>query len=65
MTLDRIVRPIHPDDGTAFCVDSSTGSFGDESDLSAPYGAWLDSLVSGPLFRVFDAPAPVTGMAPA
>jgi hypothetical protein len=40
MTLDRIGRPIHPDDGAALSANSWPASLGEESDLPAPYAAW-------------------------
>ena len=65
MKLDQIARLLHPKDGTAFGVDSSAASLRGEIDLSAPYAGWLDSLLSGWLLRISDAPAHPTDTAPA
>jgi hypothetical protein len=58
MTLERIGWPNHPNHGAAFGADPWPESSGKGIDLSAPYAAWFDSFMSGPLFRVSDAPPP-------
>ena len=59
------MRLIHLKYGTAFGVDSSVASSGEEIDLSAPYATWFDSLVSGALLHISYAPPHSTNAAPA